>query len=161
MKNKTLVSNGGTLNPAIITAQKSYFTIDELCKSDTAKLWKIDNTPSEEIKKNLQQLIAFLNPLREAWGSGIKITSGYRCPELNRKVGGSKTSVHVKGWAADLQPINGKMKEFKEFVVKYLTTKNVKWDQCLRETSAFAEWIHIGIYNNNGQQRKQIKDLNV
>lgn len=76
---------------------KSYFTISELCKSDTAKQLRIDNTPSEKIKGNLTKLIEFLNPLREAWGSPIKVTSGYRCPKLNRAVGGSTTSAHLKG----------------------------------------------------------------
>ena len=138
---------------------KSYFTIEELCKSDTAKVFKIDNTPTDQIKKNLSKLIEFLNPLREAWGSPIKVTSGYRCPLLNQKVGGSKTSVHMKGYAADLQPSNGKIKEFKKFITDYLKDKG--FDQCLKESSAFTEWVHIGLYNNTGQQRKQIKNLNV
>jgi hypothetical protein len=45
---------------------KSYFTIEELCQSETAELYNIDNTPSEEIKDNLNILIDFLNPIREA-----------------------------------------------------------------------------------------------
>lgn len=45
---------------------KSYFTVDELCKSNTADLYKINNTPDEEIKKHLNTLIEFLNPLRES-----------------------------------------------------------------------------------------------
>ena len=140
---------------------KSYFTINELCKSDTAKVLHIDNTPTESVRKNLLNLIDFLNDLREAWGSPIKVTSGYRCPKLNSAVGGSKTSAHLKGNAADLQPMNGQMKEFKKFVVEYLKDNNCSWDQCLLERSAFAEWIHIGLYSNSGQQRKQIKNLNV
>ena len=138
---------------------KSYFTISELCKSDTARQLRIDNTPSEKIKGNLTKLIEFLNPLREAWGSPIKVTSGYRCPKLNRAVGGSTTSAHLKGWAADLQPMNGNMKEFKTFIVNYL--KDKRFDQCLLEKSAFTEWIHIGLYNNYGLQRKQIKNIKV
>ena len=45
---------------------KSYFTIDELCKSETAKKYDIDNTPDAAVLSHLQQLINFLNPLREA-----------------------------------------------------------------------------------------------
>lgn len=75
----------------------SYFTIDELCYSDVAKAKGIDNTPSKEVKENLQKLIDFLNPLREAWGSAISVSSGYRCEALNTAVGGSKTSVHRLG----------------------------------------------------------------
>lgn len=99
---------------------KSYFTIQELCKSNTADVLHIDNTPSDMVKKNLSRMIDFLNPLREAWGSPIRINSGYRCPKLNTAVGGSKTSAHLKGNAVDLFPVNGNMKEFKQFVVKYL-----------------------------------------
>ena len=58
---------------------KQYFTIDELVYSDTAKKYKIDNTPNAMVLKNLKELIDFLNPLREAWGSSIRINSGYRC----------------------------------------------------------------------------------
>lgn len=140
---------------------KQYFTIKELCKSNTAIAFNIDNTPSPQIVKNLQELIDFLNPIREAWGSPIKVTSGYRCPQLNARVGGAKTSAHLKGFAADLQPANGNMKEFKQFIQRYLIDNNCKWDQALLEKSAFAEWVHIGLKNNSGMQRKQIKNLNV
>ena len=139
---------------------KSYFTIQELCKSNTADVLHIDNTPSDTVKKNLLRTIDFLNPLREAWGSPIRVNSGYRSPALNAAVGGSKTSAHLKGNAVDLYPINGKMKEFKQFVTEYLKSGK-SWDQCLLERSAFAQWVHIGLYSNSGQQRKQIKNLNV
>ena len=76
---------------------KSYFTIEELCKSTTATQLHIDNTPSQQVKENLSKLIEFLNPLREAWGSPIKVTSGYRSYQLNKRVGGSSTSAHLKG----------------------------------------------------------------
>lgn len=73
---------------------KSYFTIDELCYSYTAEQKGIDNTPPDNIKEHLKKLIEFLNPLRETWGSAIRINSGYRCPELNQAVGGVSTSAH-------------------------------------------------------------------
>ena len=138
---------------------KSYFTIDEMVASPTAKKLKIDNTPSEEVKKHLQELIDFMNPLREAWGSGIRISSGYRCKKLNSAVNGSPTSVHQIGYACDTSPMNGKMKEYKKFVQNYL--KDKKFDQCLIEKSGSTEWVHIGLYNNAHQQRKQIKFMTV
>lgn len=138
---------------------KNYFTVAELCKSDTAKAFKIDNTPDKKVTANLERMIKFLNPLREAWGSAIRITSGYRCPKLNRAVGGSTTSAHLTGNAVDMQPVNGKMKEFKRFVSEWI--QDQKWDQLLKEKSAFSEWVHLGLYSNNGLQRKQIKNLNV
>lgn len=136
---------------------KSYFTIAELCASDTAKKYGIDNTPNPIIMSHLQQLINFLNPLREAWGSAIKVTSGYRCEKLNKFVGGSKTSSHMIGYGVDLVPANGKMDNFKKFIIDYM--KNKMFDQCIIEKSGKTEWIHIGLYNAKGQQRKMIFNI--
>ena len=136
---------------------KSYFTIDELCASDTAKKYGIDNTPNPTIITRLQRLINFLNPIREAWGSAIKVTSGYRCEKLNCFVGGSKTSSHTIGYGVDLIPLNGKMSEFKKFIVDYMTNK--MFDQCIIEKSGKTEWIHIGLYNLKGQQRRMIFNI--
>ena len=132
-----------------------YFTIEELCQSETAEKYKIDNTPSEEIKKNLETLVdCLLDPLREAWGSPIIINSGYRCPILNKAVGGSKTSSHMSGWSVDMRPKNGKMEEFKKFVVNFIKTRF--WDQCILEKSGDVEWVHLSLYNNSGKQRMMI-----
>ena len=136
---------------------KSYFTIAELCTSDTAKKYGINNSPAATVLSHLQQLINFLNPLREAWGSAIKVTSGYRCEKLNSFVGGSKTSSHMIGYGVDLIPTNGKMNEFKKFIVDYMKTR--MFDQCIIEKSGKTEWIHIGLYNAKGQQRKMIFNI--
>lgn len=70
-----------------------YFTIAELCKSDTAVRKNIDNSPTSEIINNLKQLVTYvLDPLREKYGKPIRVNGAYRCPELNKAVGGSKTS---------------------------------------------------------------------
>ena len=136
---------------------KSYFTVAELCASDTAKKYGIDNTPNSIVISHLQQLINFLNPLREAWGSSIKVNSGYRCEKLNRFVGGSKTSSHLIGYGVDLIPVNGKMDAFKKFIIDYM--KNKMFDQCIIEKSGKTEWVHIGLYNLKGRQRKMIFNI--
>ena len=136
---------------------KSYFTVKELCESDTAKKYGIDNIPNSIVISHLQQLINFLNPLREAWGSSIKVNSGYRCEKLNRFVGGSKTSSHLIGYGVDLIPVNGKMDAFKKFIIDYM--KNKMFDQCIIEKSGKTEWVHIGLYNLKGQQRKMIFNI--
>ena len=136
---------------------KSYFTVAELYASDTAKKYGIDNTPNSIVISHLQQLINFLNPLREAWGSSIKVNSGYRCEKLNRFVGGSKTSSHLIGYGVDLIPVNGRMDAFKKFIIDYM--KNKMFDQCIIEKSGKTEWVHIGLYNLKGQQRKMIFNI--
>ena len=80
-----------------------YFKIDELTHSLTAKAHSIPNVLTAEAEANLARLATeVLDPVRERWQSPIYITSGYRSPELNRKVGGTKTSYHLRGMAADI-----------------------------------------------------------
>jgi hypothetical protein len=80
-----------------------YFTIAELCASTTAKARGIDNTPTEEVRRNLEALVEnVLDPLREAWGSALKVNSGYRSAALNKAVGGATKSQHLTGCAADI-----------------------------------------------------------
>lgn len=80
-----------------------YFTINELCASTTADKLKIDNTPTSRIVKGLTSLVDnVLDPLREAWGKPLTVNSGYRCPKLNKAVGGVSTSHHLNGLAVDI-----------------------------------------------------------
>ena len=80
-----------------------HFTFNELCESGTAKTHNIDNTPSEEIKINLRNLVDnCLDIVRERYGKPITISSVYRCSALNRIVGGASTSQHTKGQAAEI-----------------------------------------------------------
>ena len=80
-----------------------YFTISELLKSDTATKHGIWNGATKEAEENLRSLVEnVLDPLREAYGKPIRVTSGYRCPKLNRLVGGSPNSQHMRGEAADI-----------------------------------------------------------
>lgn len=69
-----------------------YFTINELTKSPAAIRLGINNKPTAEITAALQRLVNnVLDPLREAWGAPIIVTSGYRSPKLNKAVGGQQT----------------------------------------------------------------------
>lgn len=79
------------------------FSLDELIKSDTAIRKGIDNKPDEKVTANLQALVNnILQPVRDKYGR-VKVTSGYRSPELNASIGGSKTSHHCYGYAADFE----------------------------------------------------------
>lgn len=139
-----------------------YFSLKELCSSDEAAKRKIDNFPSFTVASHLEELTSqILEPLRTAWGSPIKVTSGYRCDALNRIVGGVATSVHRLGWAADLQPSNGKIDEFITFTKSWLTRNRIKFDQLLDERNGRTRWLHIGIRSSAGLQRGEVKILNV
>lgn len=79
-----------------------YFTYEELTRSETAIRRDIDNSPSKAVKARLSALVEhILDPIREHYGKPVIVTSGYRCPELNRAIGGSTTSDHCAGAAAD------------------------------------------------------------
>jgi uncharacterized protein YcbK (DUF882 family) len=119
-----------------------YFTISELTGSDTASIKKIDNTPNKEITEHLIELVEkLLDPLRSAWAEycdvnrlgnpAISVNSGYRCNELNKAVGGSSTSAHLTGYAADISPINGNMKVFQSWIAEAI--EKYDFDQLIYE----------------------------
>ena len=143
---------GRLLNEKLKMAK--YFTVAEMLKSETAEKNQINNTPSVEVQQNIEELLVVLDSLREFYGP-IKITSGYRCAELNKLVGGSPTSAHVIGYAADLRPVGDTFENFKAEVLKWLKKSRVKFDQCIIERSKSTQWVHFGLYNRKGQQRGQ------
>lgn len=141
-------------------AEFKYFSLKELCASDVATKKKIDNFPSFTVVQHLSELTdKILEPLRVAWGSGIKVNSGYRCDALNRAVGGVSTSAHKQGYAADLVPSNGKIDDFGKFVKDWLIKNRIKFDQLLFETSGKTKWLHVGLYSSTGTQRCETKNL--
>lgn len=136
-----------------------YFSLEELLTSSTARQKSIENLPSWEIVENLKELAKFLDDAREEWGSGIRVSSGYRCPKLNEAVSGVPNSCHQLGWAADLQPINGDFEGFKKFITEW--AKDKLFDQIIIERSKKTEWIHISLFNGKGQQRRRIFNMEV
>ena len=124
-----------------------YFTLKELTRSVTAKNKGIDNTPGEVEKNNLIALVEnVLDPLREAWGQPIIITSGYRCPALNRAVGGSATSQHVTGEAADIRTVSDTVEDNKA-LYELIRVLNLPIDQCINEYGY--DWIHVSYSPKN------------
>lgn len=116
-----------------------YFTFDELSRSETAVRLNIDNTPSPAARSNLAALTDnILDPLRQAWGKPITVNSGYRCPALNRAVGGSTTSQHMSGQAADITTGN-KVDNARLF--QLVQDLGLPFDQLIDE-QGFA-WIHV------------------
>ena len=132
------------------------FTLDELTASATAKQLHIINAPGIEEVCNLCALVHHvLQPLRDAMGDAIKIGSGYRCPQLNKAVGGVSNSQHVKGEAADLC-IDGDMKKGKrwfEWIKSHCDFDQLIWEHNAKGTY----WVHVS-YRADGKNRRQVID---
>ncbi len=130
-----------------------YFTIEELTRSAVAEARQIDNRPTSPIRLKLEQLIdRCLDPIRECWGGPITVNSGFRCPVLNRAVGGASSSQHMKGEAADITA--GSPEENRQ-LFEMIVSGDFSFDQLIDE-SHYA-WIHISYAD--GKNRKQILHL--
>lgn len=140
------------------TIGKSYFTIDELCASDTARKRGIDNTPSADVHARLQALIDHvLDPARRELGSYIKVSSGYRCPALNAAVGGVSNSQHTTGEATDITA--GSTEKNKRLFAILVAQGN--YDQLIWERNKKgSQWIHVSYNSTTGAQRRQILAYN-
>ena len=116
-----------------------YFTIRELTRSETARRLCIDNTPPASAVTALHALVDnVLDPLREAWGGPIRVNSGYRCPKLNRLVGGTPNSQHQRGEAADITVGSRSANRRLLALIKRL---DLPVDQCIDEKGC--RWIHV------------------
>lgn len=124
-----------------------FFTKSELTRSDTARTLKIDNTPTPEASAALDALMwNVLDPIRRMWGKPIIVNSGYRCPKLNAEIGGSATSQHMKGEAADITAGDPtKNKELFDMIAQ----SAIPFDQLIDEKNY--RWIHVS-YRPNGRR---------
>lgn len=147
------------------------FTIAEMVQSNTADRLKISNNPPASVKVHLTETITLLECIRAEWEEyceryslgtpAIRISSGYRSPELNKAVGGVRNSAHVEGYAADLQPVNGKQDEFEKFFATEFSHMGYAYDQIIIEKSKTSRWVHVGYKRADGKQRRQCFTLNV
>ena len=127
------------------------FVLSELTKSNTAKRLGIKNEPTKEHMDNLQVLVRdLIQPIRDGIGP-IRVSSGYRNPELNRAIGGSRKSQHCKGEALDLQFWEmGQMNN--KAIYDWVLKSGIEFDQMINEFD-FA-WIHISLKSKDN--RKQV-----
>ena len=129
-----------------------YFSIEELVRSDTARLKGIDNTPSKEIVSNLNTLVnCCLDLLREAYGKPISVNSGFRCPELNKAVGGATSSSHTKGQAAD---ITAGSKIENQKLWNLMVERGIPFTKMISEQNF--SWIHISYDKDNLARKKML-----
>ena len=116
-----------------------HFTINELTRSATAQRLGIDNTPPPQAIVALTRLVdAVLDPLREAWGAPLYVSSGYRCPALNRAVGGARRSQHMMGQAAD---VSTGSRSGNRRLWQLLHELDLPVDQVINEHNY--QWLHI------------------
>lgn len=128
-----------------------YFTIKELIKSTTAIKRNIDNSPSKEVERSLTALVEkVLDPLREAYGKPIIVTSGYRCPKLNAIVGSKPSSQHVKGEAADIKSVQDTPEENKK-LFDLIVKLNLPFDQLINEHNY--DWVHVSYGARHRRQK--------
>lgn len=128
-----------------------YFTIKELSDSATAQQKRIDNKPDQQQINSLTALVDnVLDPLREKFGRPIIINSGFRCPALNKAVGGAATSQHTKGEAADID--TGTKEGNKELFE--IIKKELSFDQLIDEKNF--SWVHVS-YKKTGNRKQALK----
>lgn len=128
-----------------------YFKLSEFINSSTAKLLGIDNMPTFEIVDNLNRLADYLDGIREKLGKPILINSGYRCPMLNKAVGGVVNSQHLKGLAADV--VCADMESLEKVLLE-----TGGYDQLIKEhrKGSNSFWYHVSVCPRNGKPRNQI-----
>ena len=130
------------------------FSLAELTKSETALRHDMDNTPGAVEIANLTDLAGkVLQPVRDHFGKGVKVNSGFRHPEVNAKVGGSKTSDHCKGQAADIEIPGVPNAELAEWI-----KDNLEFRQLILEfyTPGIPDsgWVHVSFVA--GDNKKQV-----
>lgn len=118
-----------------------YFTIKEFERSGTATMLGIDNRVPADLQPNIEALVdKVLDPLREAYGKPIRVTSGYRCYELNKVLNGAVNSHHMKALAADIVGRPATVSENKR-IFQLVQKLNLPFTQLIDEQNF--SWIHI------------------
>ena len=139
------------------TWKSKYFTLEELTKSPAAIRLGINNKPTADIIAALQRLVTnVLDPLREEWGAPIVVSSGYRCPQLNKAVGGARMSQHMYGQAADIRTLHDRPddnRRLRDLLIKL----NLPYDQLIDEFGC--DWLHVShrAAGNRGQRLSALK----
>jgi zinc D-Ala-D-Ala carboxypeptidase len=130
------------------------FSLAEMIKSETALRKELDNTPGDAEIANLTALaVNVLQPVRDAFNKGVKVNSGFRHPEVNAAVGGSRTSDHCKGQAADIEIPGVANADLAQWIVD-----NCEFRQVILEfyTPGIPDsgWVHVSYVE--GDNKKQV-----
>jgi len=129
-----------------MTKLSEHFTLEELTASQYATRHNIDNTPSPSVLGNLYVLANTLEAVRKLFNKPLVISSGYRCPMLNKAVGGAENSAHKLGLAADFTIPSLQLKD----IVKAIVESDIQFHQIIYE----GNWIHLGLCTDKPQRRE-------
>lgn len=137
-----------------MTQLSKYFALSELTVSETAARRGLKNIPFGKQLENLKQTAQRMDAIREGLGKPIIVTSGYRSPEVNAAIGGSRTSAHCHGLAVDFTcPGYGNPLA----VAKAILASGIEFDQLIHE---FGAWVHIGFAEPGKPSRRQTLTIN-
>lgn len=133
------------------------FSLEELTASATAKRLKIDNTPQPYVRANLGRLAVALERIRELAGNvPLHIKSGYRASAVNRAVGGSLTSYHILGLAADFDPPPGMTHDQLQHAI---ADSGMDFDLVLEERAKDGgHWLHFQLARPGDKPRRRVLD---
>ena len=130
-----------------------HFSLGEFTKSNSHP--EVYNIPSHESIANLKRLCQWLEVLRERAGTPIRINSGYRSPQLNRKIGGVANSNHLTGCAVDIR-VSGmeQLIRYAAILLDYAEESHQDFDELLIEKNRYgAIWLHFAV-RPSGNRRK-------
>lgn len=126
------------------------FRLSEMVRSPVAFRKRIENDPGKAIIDKLMGVCTMLlEPIRKQLGP-IYVSSGYRAPAVNRAAGGSTSSVHMHGHAADIEPLRDGV--HKRDIIDWLSKSGISFDEIIYEGT----WVHVGLYSPTGGQRKKL-----
>ena len=124
-----------------------HFTLNEMTVSQLAAREGLDNNPPAEARANLQLLCNSLEQVRALFGAPVIVSSGYRSPAVNQRIGGARTSQHLQGLAADFTVFGVSPRE----VVLRVSESAIPFDQLILE---FDNWVHLAV--SRGVPRRQV-----
>ena len=129
-----------------------YFSLRELTFSKIAEVHRIDNTPTPDALETLKYTASQLDKVRELLGNPVNISSGYRCLQVNRRLGSKDSSQHLKGEAVDFKcELFGSPKK----VFDKIRESDIQFDQLILE---FNSWVHISFVKEGGRRESLIID---
>lgn len=136
------------------------FTIEEFTASPTASKLKIDNTVPEKYKENLQSIAELMQKIRDKWGAPIIVSSGYRCPKLNKAINGANTSQHMTAAACDFHTVTDKESDnmnLWRMIISMIKLGEIKCRQCIFEyghKNIGPSWIHIAVQDSEHKYKE-------